>query len=329
MNYRSVADMSRQVAAWTHKLPSDLDLIVGIPRSGLLVANLLALCTNLPMTDVDGLLQGRLLSTGPRYEGDLGDLTSRTLDVLVVDDSVWSGQQMQEVKERIAAAALPHRIRYAAVYVRPGSQHHVDFVGELLSTPRVFEWNIVNHNYLSETCIDIDGVLCRDPTEAENDDGACYEEFVSTVPPLITPSKKVGWVVTSRLEKYRPLTEAWLERYGVEYGELIMLDLPSKEARLAAGSHATFKADVYKATGASLFIESALWQASEIANRVGRPVFCMDERQMIWPGHELGQAPRSIQRLWWLLSRTRSKVLSRLSPAMANALGNLVADPIR
>jgi len=46
------------------ELGDDIDLIVGIPRSGLLVANLMVLHRNLPMTDVIGLHDGRLTDTG-------------------------------------------------------------------------------------------------------------------------------------------------------------------------------------------------------------------------------------------------------------------------
>ena len=43
MNYRSVASLDRLVLEWLCRLPRDLDVIVGVPRSGMLVANLLAL----------------------------------------------------------------------------------------------------------------------------------------------------------------------------------------------------------------------------------------------------------------------------------------------
>lgn len=35
-----------------HRLPRDIDLVVGIPRSGLLAANLLSLAANIPMADL-------------------------------------------------------------------------------------------------------------------------------------------------------------------------------------------------------------------------------------------------------------------------------------
>ena len=60
--------------------------------------------------------------------------------------------------------------------------------------------------------MDFDGVLCRDPTEEENDDGDKYRYFIANVEPIFKPSVEIGWIVTSRLEKYRDLTENWLKK---------------------------------------------------------------------------------------------------------------------
>ena len=69
MNYRSVADLNRSIVSWLPSLPGDIELIVGVPRSGLLAANLLALHRNLPLTDIDGLLAGRIFESGDRLNG--------------------------------------------------------------------------------------------------------------------------------------------------------------------------------------------------------------------------------------------------------------------
>ena len=66
MNYRSVSDLNLDIKQWITELPNDFDLIVGIPRSGLLVANILSLYLNLPLTDVDGLLESRIFESGLR-----------------------------------------------------------------------------------------------------------------------------------------------------------------------------------------------------------------------------------------------------------------------
>ncbi|WP_067561836.1 hypothetical protein [Halofilum ochraceum] len=132
-------------------------------------------------------------------------------------------------------------------------------------------------------CIDIDGVLCVDPAPAENDDGRRYRRFLRGARPLTLPTHEVGWLVTSRLERYRAETEDWLSRHGVRYRDLLMMDYPNQAARQQARAYDRFKADAYLATGAELFVESAPHTAEGIARLSGRPVFCFETRQLIQP----------------------------------------------
>ena len=58
----------------------------------MLVANLLALHLNLPLTDLEGLLSGRMISAGGRIDAvALQNLLSTKRRILVVDDSVLGG----------------------------------------------------------------------------------------------------------------------------------------------------------------------------------------------------------------------------------------------
>ena len=68
MNYRSFADLETCIVKNLHKVPRDIDLIVGVPRSGILVAAMLALYLNLPHTDIEGLIEGRILLPGKRLK---------------------------------------------------------------------------------------------------------------------------------------------------------------------------------------------------------------------------------------------------------------------
>jgi orotate phosphoribosyltransferase len=283
INYRNVGSLNEDIFAWLQELPKDIDLIVGIPRSGLLAANLLSLYMNKPLTDVDGLIEGRVMYTGVRFGDRVEEFLSIHRRILVVDDSVLSGAQIRKVKRRIEQANLIHEVFYGAVYVRPGSQNSVDHFYRLLPSPRLFEWNIYHHGNFKKFCVDIDGVLCRDPTEEENDDGETYEQFLRNVEPWIIPSKPVGWLVTCRLEKYRKLTEEWLRKHAINYKHLLMMNLPNKETRVKLASHAKYKADVYCEVGASLFIESSLSQSREIVRLSGKPVYCVESREMINP----------------------------------------------
>jgi orotate phosphoribosyltransferase len=290
MNYRSVASLDRLVLEWLCRLPRDLDVIVGVPRSGMLVANLLALHLNLPMTDVEGLLHSRLISFSGRTKPiDL----RKPRKVLVVDDALSTGRQLEQVRKRIAEAGLAHEILYAAAYVRPGAEARVDFYGEHLDDPQLFEWNVMHHPVLLGSCLDIDGVLCAD-TDAETDvDEQRYCRFLEQAAPMVIPTMPIGWLVTARLEKYRRQTEQWLLKHGVHYRELIMWDLADHAARSHGMSHGEYKAGVYRATNADLFIESSAGQAVEIADLSGRRVLCMATREMVVPAARAGITDRA------------------------------------
>jgi uncharacterized HAD superfamily protein len=163
----------------------------------------------------------------------------------------------------------------------------VDYCLEHVSTPRYFQWNIFNHTTLNKACFDIDGVLCVDPTDAQNDDGPKYRQFLLNAEPLYIPGTKLGTLVTSRLEKYRKETETWLRKHQIQYQELVMLDLPSAEARQKANNHSKHKAGHYSSSNYVLFVESDLRQAVEINRLTKKPVFCTQTFEMIYNSQSL------------------------------------------
>lgn len=285
MHYRSIADMNDAIVRNLHRLPNDIDLVVGIPRSGILAANLFCLVTNIAMTDLDSFIEGRIYSSGnsakrrSTLDRDLTDMRR----ILVLDDSIRSGKAMRAARARLDAAGLGEKVMIGAVFGTSTNHEEVDFVFEVVPDPRVFQWNLMHHVILQKSCVDIDGVLCIDPTPAENDDGPAYEKFLADAFRLHVPTQRIGTLVTSRLEKYRRPTEAWLARHEIEYDTLVMLDLPSKAERQRLKAHGSFKAEVYRKSDALLFIESEPAQAEAIARLSGKPVFCVETQQMISP----------------------------------------------
>ena len=279
MYYRNIADLNNIILKRLSILPRDFDLIVGIPRSGMLPANLLALYLNKPYTDIHSFLNGHIYKAGARSQFfDIKDFKK----ILVVDDSIASGDAMEKCKESLKDVKNNFSISYCAIYVIPGKEKIVDYYFEVVPLPRYFQWNILNHTTLEKACFDIDGVLCVDPTDEQNDDGEKYLDFILHAPPLFIPGSKIGTIVTSRLEKYRKETEAWLEANHVKYNQLVMLDLPNKEARVKANSHAEHKAKTYFSSYYVLFVESSLSQAIEINMITKKPVLCTENFEMIF-----------------------------------------------
>jgi uncharacterized HAD superfamily protein/orotate phosphoribosyltransferase len=297
MSFRDMADLERAMHTVALEVPGDVELVVGVPRSGLLAASILALQLNLPLTDVAGFLEGRTLGKGHRPAQDLGESGAKR--VVVVDDSVLSGREMRRVREQIDRAGVDAEVTYAVGFATRSTRGEVDIAAELVEPPRIFSWNLMHHpELLARTCIDIDGVLCRDPSDDVNGDGPEYSRFISQTRPLFVPSSPVRYVVTSRLEKYRAETEQWLARHGIRFEQLVMMDLEDAAERRRLGSHGRHKAAFYAASDTDLFVESDYDQAVEIAALSGRQVFAVDRREMVYPSpaRALAAAPAPLMR---------------------------------
>lgn len=297
MNYKSFADLSHDITQNLFKLHNeDYDLIVGIPRSGMIPAYMIGLYLNVHVTSLDAFIDNRKLITGStRSAKDELEFAWDATKVLLVDDSISSGQSLSLVLDKIPEK-LKEKITTLAVYSSSKSRRDIDIYFEYVATPRVFEWNVFHRDLMARSCLDIDGVLCIDPSEEENDDGEKYIDFILNAKPLYIPSSKVKALVTSRLEKYREQTKLWLEANNVQYEELIMLDLPSKEERQRLGVHASHKSNYYSRSKLDFFVESAPSQAVAIMQSSGKPVFCTGNNTMYTPGMSLAliKSPKSL-----------------------------------
>ena len=176
----------------------------------------------------------------------------------------------------------------------------------------MFEWNYMHHWALEYCCMDIDGVICEDPSIFQNDDGVNYLQFIQNAPPKFIPTQKVGYLVSCRLEKYRKDTEEWLKKYHVEYGELILADHITARERALCFNHAGYKAEIYKKTKALLFFESDYSQALEICRISGKPVFCVVNRELI-TSKNIVEKMKNRNREWKVtVKRVIRKVLNKI-----------------
>lgn len=275
LSYRDYFDLSQTISSNITKIPP-VDIVVGIPKSGLIPGTMIATMRNLPFFDLDGFVFSFNARKGRRRQS--GDLLEEKKRVLIVDDSVNTGNELRRTVERVSGLTEIADFTFCGIY---GSQKKPKntpphFILEVVPQPRIFQWNYRNHIVAENACFDMDGVLCVDPTADQNDDGPRYREFIETATPLCIPAKRISAIVTSRLERYRKETEAWLREHGVKYRELIMLDLPDAETRRKLGVHAAYKAEVYGKRSEILFVESNREQAAEIARLTDKPVLCTD-----------------------------------------------------
>ena len=277
LQYKTYGDLLLDIKKNIHKIPPNIDLVVGIPRSGMIPAYMIGFALNVKVCSIDEFINDIPISHGQRK------IKKSVSNVLVVDDSLYSGNSMQQAKIKIAEVKkYGGGITYCAVYVVPGNEEKVDVALVTFPPPRMFQWNYMNHAYIELACFDIDGVLCVDPSDEQNDDGEKYRHFIHNAQPLYIPHRTIYALVTSRLEKYRKETEKWLLEHNVLYEHLYMLDLPSKEERIRLNMHAKFKAEIYgKLKNTVLFYESERKQAYEIAEITKKAVFCVETDELI------------------------------------------------
>ena len=279
MNYVSYAQMTQDVTKWAESIPKPY-LVVGVPRSGMLPATILALYWNCRLASLDEFVDGKIMGQG--YRGE--DLVIQ--NVLVVEDSYLTGSSMNKARELInKMQPTSVKIKYGAIYSAV-EKPVLDYYYKLIPGGRFFQWNWRYHkNLINLSCFDIDGVLCVKPTAEQNDDGERYRHFILNTKPLHIPPYKIGMIITSRLEKFRPETEAWLKKHNVQYNELRMLKYPTGAFRRRMGHHGVHKANHYSQTNCKLFVEDEKWQAQEIAYRTGRSVLCVTDWK-IYGGNE-------------------------------------------
>lgn len=251
------------------KIPNQYDAIVGVPRAGLLIANVLASTFGRPLSTPDAFVKGEVWFSG------LATKPSSFKKILVVEDSIASGGSLHRACDKIHDSNPDAQIDTVSLFVEWSNSGQVNYYHTLKDAPNLYEWNIMcdTHCY-GPVVSDLDGVFCRNCTDAENDDGARYLNFIKTAEPKLIPTYSIDAIVTTRLEKYRSETADWLKRNNVKYKELYMRR-DNKESAVE------LKSSVYEKSHAFWMWESDISQAIEIHKRTEKPVLCIDEMVLI------------------------------------------------
>lgn len=252
--------------------------VFGIPRSGMLPASMIAMWLNLPlytMNSVSGEIEP--MSGCEKFGGvrmrDHEDLGGK---LLIVDDTVYAGTAMEDIKDKINEDAV-----YATVYVHPDSLDEVDLFAKKLMPPHILEWNLFNCSYIESALLDFDGVLCPNVPHDKCSNEELYIDHIKNVEPFYhrIPKTRCHGIVTARLEKYRDITEAWLRKHNIRYRSLKMY--PTEKEEVRDKNHiqeaANFKAKHFAESGAHFFIESELPEAIIIRRESGKFVICPNE----------------------------------------------------
>ena len=175
--------------------------------------------------------------------------------MLVVDDTVGVGGTMNGYRQRLAR--YDGQLVWAAVYYMPDTNAQVDLAVKPLRKPHILEWNIYNTFWTQLIGVDMDGVLCEDCPPCADDDGPKYKRFLEETRPLHIPRfKPVRAIITSRMEKYRDVTEWWLKKHGAKYKTLHMVPAQTLQER-AQMNIPQWKAEICDRERCEVFLESS------------------------------------------------------------------------
>ncbi len=319
MIFKTISDLNQTIKDNLYKIPSDVDLIVWVPRSWMLPATILWLYLNCPITDIDSFIKWEIYTCWStkkwKYIKDIKDARK----IFVIEDSSNSWKSLEDAKQKVSKSEFKDKCIFWAVYVTNTSKANVDIFFEICSQPRLFEWNYIHHSMCNNMCFDIDWVLCEDPTNEQNDDWPKYRDFILNAKLKFRPTVNIWYLVTTRLEKYRNETEIWLKKNNIKYNKLIMLNLETAEERRRLNMYGKFKWEEYKKLKDTyLFIESEYKQAVEIADITKKPVFCTWNSQYITWGIVQNLKVDLIPRL------LEFKILRYLNNIMPNSLKKII-----
>lgn len=275
MNYRGYSDLSILIKKNLHQIQSkQIDLIIGIPRSGMVPAYILAMYLRKDCCDLETFLKRRYTLDGLQNNNTSSITQSRRLNILLVDDCISSGRSLKHSLSQIPDD-INLEINILCIYSSEKTRNDVDLFFEYLPGVSVFEWNIFHSFIIKNSLLNIEGVLCAEPEEDINYDEEKYRDYVLNAPLLFFPTGKIGCLVTNRLEKYREETETWLKKNNIEYGSLIMASSSLQNNKLAK-----YKAATYKLYKKELCIEHKRDQSIRIYQLTKKPVYCVESNEL-------------------------------------------------
>lgn len=273
----STAQLMQDAAILASRLPDDTAHIIGVARSGLCVAAMVAMLLHRPLSILRHSFRDVIpAGHGWRLTGETGPDGGR---VVVIDDTVMTGNSFRD-NLPVVTSVYPGALS-AAIYVNPAASIKPDIWVHDLKWPHLLEWNLFNSVLSQQLSCDFDGILCHDCPPGDDDDGPRYARFLATARPLYLPRRTtLPLIVTARLEKYRQQTEDWLRRHNVTVDRLVMGPWATLAERSQADI-AEFKAKHFAefqkekhTVRPPLFIESDPGLAQRIARAAKGVVVC-------------------------------------------------------
>jgi hypothetical protein len=242
---------------WAAHLPQDYDLIIALPRRGLIAGTYAAMRLGIPITTPNQMLEGK------HMRGKLGIVRK----AIIVDDSIASGKQMNEAKDTLSKRFPNIKFETGSPFVMKGRK--ADHPG-MIFTRIVFGTDILQPLKIDKVGWDMDGVICADPKPGSSETD--IEKHCKEAKPLHIPRVPIYLIATSRKEEHREATEQWLRKHNIIYEHLIM--------RKEGQDHTSTKVEAILRYTPKTFIESNPSTARSLCLLTGANILCYEEMRL-------------------------------------------------
>ena len=124
IKFHTFQQMANIIKRNLYKLPNDIDLIVGVPRSGIIPAYIIALFLNKKVCSMNEFINNLSPLNGDRILEDV-----EIKKVLIVDDSISTGSALNKNKKLIQDLKLDkkYNIEYCCVFATSDSKTMIDY----------------------------------------------------------------------------------------------------------------------------------------------------------------------------------------------------------
>jgi hypoxanthine phosphoribosyltransferase len=257
VTYEEGVAMARQLAK---QLPNEYDVVIGIPRAGLIPATVLSEIWGRPLSTPDDFVNGVIWQSHNVPATQEFTDVREVRKVLVVDDGTFTGEVKREVLSLLEDCRPDVQVQLASLYTSEAGRELGVKALETRSDRNALEWSLMSSwwRYPGPPCTDLDGVLSLDGR------------------PYLT-HKLFDAVITARPESRRAETEAWLTDNRVDCVELLMLPDSTENT---FPNVVAFKSKALKERKAYWYWESSDAYALAIRRASGVPVLSVEEMRL-------------------------------------------------
>ncbi|MFT8438263.1 MAG: phosphoribosyltransferase [Oenococcus sp.] len=218
--YRTIDDLNNLIKENLARLQSyNFDLIVGLPRRGMIPATLIGLFLNKPVVSFNELNANMASEKiGYRLQEESAKFPKSYSNILLVDDSTDEGTVFEQAAAKLDDATAK-KVTTLSVYATEKGGHRVDLHLETLEEPKLYEWNILHKKAaLADAAMRFEGIIATN---------ALTGEWI----PVTLPSYPIKVIYSGLREKHCDKLESFLNRHGVHFDELKMEIVSSRQLK--------------------------------------------------------------------------------------------------